>query len=456
MLSKHKVSSRSFFMILMILLFVSGFVYLIVSYIFNADNWALFASNRHVYKNGEILHAGTITDCNGVVLVATNNDERVYNEDNSIRLSTLHAVGDLSGFIATGIQSKYIEDITGYDKVNGLYSLKDSGNDIQLTLDAEICAKAYEELEGYNGTIGIYNYKTGEIVCMVSTPAYDVYDENVVLDDMEGVYMNRFLSSSFTPGSTFKVVTACAAVGTFDDAYTREYTCNGGTTIKGEWVACTGNHGTITLETAFARSCNSYFSQLTVDLGKDTLTEYAEKLGFNGEFYLDGIKAAKSSYNVSDAKTIDFAWSGIGQYKDLFNPLQYMTAIGAIANGGSAVEPYLIENIKNEFGFSVYKASPDEIDMVDEYVAQSVGGLMDYAVESYYTKEKFGNLNVCAKTGTAEIGEDDIPHSVFVGFVDDEDMPFAFVAIVENGGSGNVKALNSVANVLKYAAEIYK
>ncbi|MBQ7131044.1 MAG: penicillin-binding protein [Oscillospiraceae bacterium] len=455
-MNKPKVSSRSFFMILMLSLFLFAFSYFIFLYIFSADDWALFPSNRHVYKNGKVLYAGDITDCEGVVLCHTQDGERVYNDDEYIRLATLHAVGDLEGYIATGVHTAMRDDVTGYDKFNGLYNVSGTGNNVELTIDSRLCVKAYQQLEGYCGTIAMYNYRTGELVCMASSPSFDVSDNFIASDEDEGVYMNRFLSSTFTPGSTFKVVTACAAVGTLDDAYEREYVCNGGTTIKGEWVACTGNHGTITLEDAFAYSCNSYFSQLTVDLGKDTLTEYAEKLGFNGEFALDGVKVATSSYNVDDAKTIDFAWSGIGQYKDLFNPLQYLTAIGAIANSGTAVKPYIISSIKNDLGFELYNAKIEETEMLDKYTADSVAELMDNTVEIYYTKERFGNLDVCAKTGTAEIGEDDIPHSVLVGFVDDTDMPFAFVAIVENGGSGNGIALNSVSNLLQYAAEIYK
>lgn len=456
MLNKPKISSRSFFMILMLTMFIFAFCYFIFLYAFSAQNWALFPSNRHIYKNGKVLFAGDIKDCNGVVLCHTEDSERKFNEDDLIRISTLHAVGDLEGFISTGIHTSMREEITGYDKFNGLYNFSDYGADIQLTIDSQLCVKAYQLLEGYNGTIGMYNYKTGELVCMASSPSYDVQTDFAPSDEDEGVYLNRFLSSTFTPGSTFKVVTACAAVGTLKDAYEREYICNGGTTIKGEWVACTGNHGSITLRDAFAYSCNSYFSQLTVDLGKDTLTEYAQKLGFNSEFYLDGVKAATSSYNVDDATTIDFAWSGIGQYKDLFNPLQYLTAIGAVANGGVAKTPYMIESIKNDLGFKLYSAEADEIKMLDKNTADAVAELMDYTVEIYYGKERFGNLDVCAKTGTAEIAEDDIPHSVLVGFVDDADMPFAFVAIVENGGSGNGIALNSISKLLQYAAELYK
>ncbi len=443
-------------MILMLSLFLAAFSYFIFLYIFSAQDWALFPSNRHVYQNGSVLNAGDITDAEGVVLCSTQNGERIYNEDKYIRLATLHAVGDLDGFIATGVHTAMRDKVTGFDKINGLYNISGKGNDIALTIDSRLCVKAYEQLEGKSGTIAMYNYRTGELVCMASSPSFDVNSSFEASDGDEGVYMNRFLSSTFTPGSTFKVVTACAAIGTFDDAFEREYVCNGGTTINGEWVACTGNHGTITLKDAFAYSCNSYFSQLTVDLGKDTMTEYAEKLGFNGEFDLDGIKAATSSYNVEAAKTIDLAWSGIGQYKDLFNPLQYLTAIGAIANGGTAIKPYIVSSIKNDLGFELYKAKSEKIEMLDKYIADSVADLMDNTVQVYYKKERFGNLDVCAKTGTAEIAKDDIPHSVLVGFVKDDDMPFAFVAIVENGGSGNGAALNSVSNLLQYAAQIYK
>ena len=116
--------------------------------------------------------------------------------------------------------------------MNGVYNLKkyNRGNDINLTLDADICKTAYEAMDGRKGTIAVYNYKTGAMVCMVSTPSYDPQnkpddiDENS--DEYEGVYLNRFVSGLYTPGSIFKVVTAISAIENIPDIYSQTFECN--------------------------------------------------------------------------------------------------------------------------------------------------------------------------------------------------------------------------------------
>lgn len=189
---------------------------------------------------------------------------------------------------------------------------------------------------------------------MVSTPTYDVNQKPDVDGDESGrytgVYINRFLSSSFVPGSTFKLVTAAAALQTAEDMDQRAYTCHRGVEIDGEWVGCLGNHGTLTFREALAQSCNAYFAQLAVELGAETLTKTAERMGFNQAFDLDGIPAKKSTLDLSGIREIDLAWAGMGQYTTLANPLQYLTMMGAIANGGVPVKPYMVESITSPAG----------------------------------------------------------------------------------------------------------
>ena len=89
---------------------------------------------------------------------------------------------------------------------------------------------------------------------------------------------------------------------------------------------------------ALAQSCNAYFAQLAVELGAETLTKTAERMGFNQAFDLDGIPAKKRTLDLSGIREIDLAWAGMGQYTTLANPLQYLTMMGAIANGGVPVK----------------------------------------------------------------------------------------------------------------------
>ena len=452
-----RLSLRSIVMLLISAVFIGVLGLFVGIFIVNSEAWVSYPTNTHLYTFGEFTGGGEIRDTNGIVLAKTENNSRVFNENSSIRKGTLHAVGDANGFISTGIQTAFRSKLAGYNIFTGLFNAGTKNyNNINLTIDAEVSATAHSALGNYNGTIGLYNYKTGEVICMVSNPSYDVNSEKdtekAIKGEYEGVFMNRFLSSCYAPGSTFKVVAAAAAIDTFSDAYERKYTCRGGCEIDGEIVKCTGWHGEIALKDAFAVSCNAYFSQLTVDLGKDVITEYAEKFGFNKNYEIDGIKAAKSSFDVKEARQIELGWAGIGQYRDMANPLQYLTSIGGIANGGTPVKPYFIKEIENSAGVASHKGKGSKGKAIcSSDTAENLKKLMRGATEKTYGASFFGNLTICGKTGTAEV-DGRTPHAEFVGFCTDEEYPFAFYVVVEEGGSGNDIA-KSIANTVLQAAK---
>ena len=206
-------------MFALVAIFLAGVIVLAATFGINAEAWVFKRANKHIYSSGQIVAAGTIYDRNGKVLAQTANGERKYNSSSTVRRATLHAVGDLEGFISTGAHSAFRGELTGYSFLNGVYDLKrnGAGNDITLTIDADLCVTAYNALNGRKGAVGVYNYKTGEILCMVSTPTYDPYYKPTDIDSdttgkYEAIYLNRFLSGVFTPGSTFKIVTAISAL----------------------------------------------------------------------------------------------------------------------------------------------------------------------------------------------------------------------------------------------------
>ncbi len=442
---------RAIIMVILSALFVAGIVVFCMFYVVDGNDWALYPANTHIYKDGNIVQAGKITDRNGVVLAQTKNGVREFNSDYYIRKSTLHAVGDLDGFIKTGLHSSYIDKLTGYNKIDGIYNYSKKGNNISVTLDSSVCATALQALGNNSGTVGVYNYKTGEVICMVSTPTYDPNSQEETQKaksgEYKGVYINRFISSTFTPGSTFKVITASAAIETLPDAYDREYTCRQGVEIDGEWVSCLGYHGTIKLKDALAKSCNAYFSSLSADLGEDVLTKYAEKAGFNKSFSIDGISAKTSYFDVKGGRDIDLAWAGMGQYTDMMNPLQYLTFMGAIANGGVPEKPYMVDSIKTQSGIPLkFSFGGQGARMMSKSTSKQMVELMRNNVKTNYGDWNFPSLEVCAKSGTAEV-ENQKPHAVFVGFNNQDELPLAFVVLVENGGSG-AKVAGPVANIV--------
>ena len=443
----NKILKRSSVLFIIIFAFVASILIYYVSLAFSGDKWVTYPANQHIYSNGILIKAGEITDKNGLVLAKTEEGKRVYNNDSDIRKATVHAVGDLNGFVSTGMHSAYLKELCGFDPVNGVYNFSGKGNNIELTLDSQLCVTAYKALGNRSGTVGIYNYETGEIVCMVSTPTFDPAKNET--PNGKGVYVNRLLSGIYAPGSIFKLVTALSALENLPNANTMEFSCSHGITIGGEWLSCLGYHGKIGLDNALVHSCNAFFAQTALQLDRRKLTSTAEKVGFNKSIYMDGIKCAESKYNVSDSNDIDFGWSGIGQHNDLVNPFQYLTFMGGIANDGKSINPYIVKKITSSNGATIKKASSAQTRLMSKENADKLTTMMRNNVKKNYGDYRFSGLEVCGKTGTAEVGDKSTPHSWFVGFCDNPNTPYAFTVIVENAGAGNGAATSIAATVLK-------
>lgn len=448
-----KISRRSIAALILSIAMVCGLVLFLYSYVRQGATWASFASNQHVYTGG-VLSSQRILDRSGTVLYQTKNGEPDYNKNQNVREATLHAVGDISGNISTSAMRVFTDRLIGYDLLNGVYHMGGNGRDLYLTIDSDVCVAAMKALNGRSGTVGVYNYKTGEILCMVSTPTFDPENppDFTGEDANNGAYINRFLSASFVPGSVFKLVTAAAAIDNIPDIFDRTFTCKGSITIDGGKVTCPKKHGTVDFKEALAESCNVAFAQISNELGADVLEAYAKKAGFNSGVTVDGVHTAKGKFDLSGASKLDIAWSGIGQYTDLLNPCTYLTYIGAIANGGAPVYPQFLYKITSESGqetASYTKSTGDRILSAD--TAATLAEMMRYNVTSNYGAKKFPGLELCAKTGTAEVGGDKKPNAWFAGFLRNKEFPLAFVVLVENGGSG-VDVAGPIANKVLQAA----
>ncbi len=441
-----RILRRSTMIFVLTIAFIGGMGYLTFQLVTNADDWVDQAFNAHISGEGGLEQAGTIFDRNGTVLAQTVDGVRVYNENESIRKSLLHVVGDNSLNISTAAQSMYRSQLTGYSLIWGLnmpQTLRKS-NDLTLTVDADTCAAAYDVLNSYDkkGACVVYNYKTGEVICSVSTFAYDPEAPPEITEDNEeeydGVYLDNVLSSSYTPGSIFKIVTMAAAIENIPDLYERSWYCEGSEEIGGSDITCVDAHGYIGIEEAFSHSCNIVFAELAVELGYDIMTETAEKIGVNLTFYVDGIATAAGNYDVDDANTNQLAWSGVGQYTDEVNPMQMAIICGAIANGGTAVNPTLIKSGTDDFLNAIgISTAVSGREMFSTDTASKLDAVMRYTITDYYGDNLYGGLSVCAKTGTAEVGDDNEPNGWIVGYSQDEDCPLAFACVVEDSGFGS-------------------
>lgn len=456
------ISRRALTLYLLIILFLAGGILLYFNLISNADSWAMNRANQHLYYSGNLATAGDIKDTNGEILVTTEEGIRVYNDNKNIRKAVLHTVGDSAGYIASGIQTSFKDELTGYTLTDGVYNLKryGKGNDITLTLNAEVCEAAYKALGTKNGTVAVMNYKTGELICIVSNPTYDILNkpDDINTDTSgkyDGIYMNRFFSGLYTPGSTFKVITSACAIENIPDIYNRTFECKGKVQIGEGYVICNGTHGKIGFEKALNKSCNVAFALIADELGAEKLTATAEHLGFNSteRMTVSGkIKASTSKINLADAKSLDIGWAGIGQYTTLINPCQMLTMISAIANNGTAMSPYLVEEITTPEGKSDFTAKAS---VLGEYFATDTASKLNEMLRSNVTNQYgdsyFPKMKMCGKTGTAEISDngDANPNALFIGYSQLNEMPFAIIVVVEDTTSAINSAVPIASKVMK-------
>ena len=420
--------------------------------------WAVQPFNKYITTG--VSSQGKILDRNGTVLAESKNGKRVYSSDETTRRAMLHAVGDTTGYISTGVQYNYRAELSGYNGIMGLVTPngKAGGDDITLTLDSSLCRLAKKELGSRNGAVAVYNYKTGEMLCMVSTPDFD--PENVPSDintnsKYKGAYLNKVMSAQYTPGSIFKVVTAAAAIENFSDIDSRTWDCSGSITVNGNKITDIKAYGRLHFKDALAKSSNVAFAEMAMELGTEKMTAEANAMGFNSSFSLDGINASKSVYNVDGAEKNELGWSGVGQYTDLASPYHMLVLMGAVANGGTPVMPYIIKNITTPYGTALKSgAAQAGSRLVKAETAERLQRYMRYNVTNAYGDGLFPGLNVCAKTGTAEVGGGKKPNCWMVGYSLNTDTPLAFAVVVEEQ-SYSIRSAGKVASsVMKAAAKI--
>lgn len=434
----NKLAKRAWFAYFLAAAMLVGVLVIVVRYFVNGPDWMPFQND------------GVIVDRSGTVLM-DNTKGRTLADDATVRASMLQILGDNEGYITPYLLNEYGDELAGFNRISGTRHMGGGEGRMTLTLSASVQRAALNALNGQHGTVGVYNYKTGEILCMVSSPAYDPWNVPDVEGNPEqynGVYVNRFLHSAYAPGSTFKLVTAAAALERISDIEDRTFYCEGSAQIGSETVICNGVHGTINFQQALCQSCNVAFAQIADELGADVLTDYAQRFGVTDSLSFDGFVTKSGNFDLSEATAYEAAWAGVGQYTDQINPCQYMTFMGAIANGGQAATPYLVDKVtygsktkyeaKTEMGDKVLSAS----------AADTLAEMMHYNVVNNYGEWYFSGLYAGAKSGTAERGEGLTSNALLTGFVQSEDYPLAFVVVIEGGGAGSTACTPVIRQVL--------
>ena len=451
----NRIAGRSGIALVLVLVLMGGLVFFVGEYFLEAKDWINAAGSPHVFNGGNI-GCGVVTDRDGELLLDIT-DERTYPESYYLRKSVIHWLGDREGNISAPALPNYSDALSGFDLFNGIYSFSGTGGEAVLTLSARAQAAAMEALEGYKGTVAVYNYKTGELLCAVSAPAYDPDDVPDILGDTsgeyEGAYLNRFTQVSYVPGSIFKILTTAAALESIPGIEDRTFVCEGSLYVDGNEVTCGRDHGEQTLAEAMTNSCNCAYARIALELGADTLEEYVDRFELTKSIQFDGITTEEGYFDLENATDPEIAWSAIGQHHDAVNPCRFLTFMGMIAGGGTAAEPYLVSEV-SAGGSTTYSVKTKTTGrLMTSATAQKLQELMRNNVVNGYGDENFPGLTVCAKSGTAEMGEGE-DNAMFAGFLLDEEYPLAFFAAVEEGGYGRYTCVPIISQVLEVCKEV--
>jgi peptidoglycan glycosyltransferase len=375
-----------------------------------------------------------------------------------------HVTGFFSFFSQSGIEKSENAVLSGDDDVLFVNKLVDllsnksgKGGNVLLTLDREAQDAAYEGLDSLPGdvqaSVVAIEPSTGKILAMATLPSYDpnkvashdfsavdqVYD--TLNQDPEEPLLNRAIQTTLPPGSTFKLVTAAAAIES--GAYTADSEVPGGPTFQ--LPQTTGSSGLIDnegrscgtdkipFEQAMAQSCNTTFAQLGVELGGDALQEQAEAFGFN-DHYLDDIGPQAISAFPDSPTEPEAGQSAIGQFEVRATPLQMAMVAAAIANQGVVMKPYIVDSIQSPELETLKKTEPEEYNQaVSAETADQVTQLMVETVENGTAAPgAITGVTVAGKTGTAQSGNPDVPpYAWFVSFAPAQDPEVAVAVMIQ-------------------------
>ncbi|MCI3931846.1 peptidoglycan D,D-transpeptidase FtsI family protein [Streptomyces sp. AN091965] len=373
----------------------------------------------------------------------------------------------VTGFASQRIGATQIESIedrilTGNDdrlffrrSLDMLTGKKKEGGNVVTTLNAAAQKAAYNGLKNRGkGAVAAIDPETGAILALASTPSYDPsrFAGNTnkeaetfgKLDkDRDKPMLNRALRETYPPGSTFKVVTAAAALehGLYSDIDSK-------TRSPLPWVMPDTrtelkNEGPIpcknaTLREALRVSCNTVFGKIGSDLGKDKMLETAEEFGFNEEQFVP-VRSNASNFPKEMDKP-QTALSSIGQFETAATPLQMAMVTSAIANDGTLMEPYMVRELQAPNLDVVEKHSPKEMSTpLSKENAQKLQDMMQTVVnEGTGTKAKIPGVTVGGKTGTAQHGLNNSknPYAWFISYAKTESgSPVAVAVVVEDSAA---------------------
>jgi len=334
------------------------------------------------------------------------------------------------------------------------------GASVELTIDPAAQQAAAEGLGEQKGAVVALDPKTGAILALVSSPTYDPnrlasHDVNRVQDaykrlnaDQDDPLVDRALGGDlYPPGSTFKIITAAAALST--GKYDENSSVYGGasldlpqtsTNLPNDFAGACGPGNRVDLTRALQISCNTAFGSLGLTLGGDALREQAAKFGFGDR--LNVPMPVTPSTVPAGMNPPQSAQAAIGQFDVRVTPLQMAMVSAGIANKGVVMSPYAVKTVRSPDLDVLEQGRPQELSQaVDADVAAQLTRMMEKVVtDGTGTRAQIPGIRVAGKTGTAQQGKGKPPHAWFTAFAPADDPQIAVAVVVEDGGRAGSEA----------------
>ncbi|WP_250279379.1 penicillin-binding protein 2 [Frankia sp. Cppng1_Ct_nod] len=432
-------------------------------------------------ERGSIAVAGGQT----VATSVPSDDEYKYQRQYPAASLYSNVIGYYGLYTSAGLERSQNDFLSGTDQRLFVSKVSDlitghtqRGGSIVTTLVPQIQQVATTALGNRKGAVVALNPKTGEILAMVTNPTYDPtplasHDDataskagQALNTDPNKPLLNRAAQETYPPGSTFKLITAAAALNAGHQLEERipapdQLPLPQSKTVLPNFGGERCDDGeTDTLIHALTISCNTAFAKLGIDLGDNALRAQAEAFGFNSTVPDFPLAQATSVYPTEKLDGAQTAQSAIGQFNDRVTPLQMAEVAAAIGNNGVLMRPYLVAELLGPDLKAISRTEPQVYKRpVSPQVAAQLNTMMQSVVTNGTgTKAQLPDVAVAGKTGTAEHGDNTNPHAWFVGFAPAVNPTVAIAVLVEDGGgelgTGGSVAAPVARQVLKAALDV--
>ena len=443
----------------------------------SADDLGSHADNVQTERAERLIDRGRIITADGQVLAESTGrvvaGERLFARRYPHGSLAAHAVGYAGAGGQTGVESSYNRYLTGSfgsePLLQRLGRRVKRGADVRLSLDTRIQEVAEQALQGHRGAVVAVEPSTGQVIALASSPTFSLQQAVTDFDKIgpEGSpLINRATTGLYPPGSTFKVVTASAALEEGLYSPRSMFTDTGSYATPGGQIRNFGQEtfGTHTLSRALTKSINTTFAAIGDALGRSGLGAAMGRFGFGER---PGIDLPDSEVLVSgrqrdgrslpnDQEGEDAARIAIGQEQLAVSPLQMAMVAAAVANGGVLMRPYLVESVTDRAGAQVLSAKPENVGQaMSRATAEQVTAMMEDVVsEGTGTAAALSSIgvSVAGKTGTAETGAVGVNNAWFMGFAPSRAPQVAVAVVIEDTSmTGGGAAAPIAASVLRAA-----